>query len=186
MLPPADFRLAKIVAEIITSKQKVLPWSIAWQSDFDGAETLGEILEFWRNNVLFDCLLWTFLLMIVVGEILHLQGSFQGALVLDNCIRYRCNRPGLYLTEEHSIRREFCLVNQKLFHLIWSASVNQLSLDPQKTKSNDRRSKKINYMSECTEMYRRIFFTMYGNVLKKLFRKSFGWVREHLMQFWAK
>ena len=43
MLPPADFRLAKIVAEIITSKQKVLPsllpWSIAWRGDFDGAET---------------------------------------------------------------------------------------------------------------------------------------------------
>ena len=43
MLPPADFCLAKIVAEIITSKQKVLPsllpWSIAWRGDFDGAET---------------------------------------------------------------------------------------------------------------------------------------------------
>ena len=50
MLPPADFRLAKIVVEIITSKQKVLPWFIAWWSDFDGAETLGEILEFWRNT----------------------------------------------------------------------------------------------------------------------------------------
>ena len=38
MLPPADFRLAKIVAEIITSKQKVLPVlprSIAWRSDFE-------------------------------------------------------------------------------------------------------------------------------------------------------
>ena len=48
MLPPADFRLAKIVAEIITSKQKVLPVlprSIAWRSDFDDAETPGEILE---------------------------------------------------------------------------------------------------------------------------------------------
>ena len=45
MLPPADFRLAKIVAEIIASKQKVRPWSITWRSDFDGAETLGEILE---------------------------------------------------------------------------------------------------------------------------------------------
>ena len=45
MLPPADFRLAKIVAEIIKSKQKVLPWSIAWRSDFDVPETLGEILE---------------------------------------------------------------------------------------------------------------------------------------------
>ena len=61
MLPPADFRLAKIVAEIITSKQKVLPWSIAWGSDFDGAETLGEILEsegtqrFVRLFVVNDC-----------------------------------------------------------------------------------------------------------------------------------
>ena len=50
MLPPADFRLAKIVVEIITSKQKVLAWSIAWRGDFDGEETLGEILEFWRNT----------------------------------------------------------------------------------------------------------------------------------------
>ena len=31
-------------------------------------------------------------------------------------------------------------------------------------------------MSPCTEVYRRIFFTMYGNVPKKLFRKSFGWL----------
>ena len=29
----------------------------------------------------------TFLLMIVVGQILHLQGSFKGALGLDNCVR---------------------------------------------------------------------------------------------------
>ena len=63
--------------------------------------------------------------MIVVGEILHLKGSFQGALGLDNYLRYRCNRPRLYLTEEHSIGWKFCLVNQKLFHLIWSASENQ-------------------------------------------------------------
>ena len=63
--------------------------------------------------------------MIVVGEILHLQASFQGDLGLDNCVRYRCNRPLLYLTEEHSIRWKFCLVNKKLFHLIWSASENQ-------------------------------------------------------------
>ena len=39
--------------------------------------------------------------MIVVGEILHRKGSFQGALGLDNCVRYRCNGPRLYLTEEH-------------------------------------------------------------------------------------
>ena len=64
MLPPADFRLAKIVAEIITSKQKVLPVlprSIAWRSDFDDAETPGEILEsegtqrFVRLFVVNDC-----------------------------------------------------------------------------------------------------------------------------------
>ena len=136
-----------------------------------------------EHNVLFDCLLWTFLLMTVVGEILHLQGSFQGALVLDNSVCYRCNHPRLYLTEEHSIRWKFCLVNQKLFHLIWSASENQ------SLRTHRRRNQsifEINYMSLCTEMYRRIFFTMYGNVPKKLFRKSFGWVRERLMQFWAK
>ena len=80
MLPPADFCLAKIVAEIITSKQKFLPWSIAWGSDFDGAETLSEIPK--EHNVLFDYLLW----MIVVGEILHLQGSFQRALGPYNCV----------------------------------------------------------------------------------------------------
>ena len=45
MLPPPDFRLAKIVAEIITSKQRVFPLSITWRSDFDGLEKLGEILE---------------------------------------------------------------------------------------------------------------------------------------------
>ena len=105
-----------------------------------------------EHDVLFDCLLWTFLLMIVVGEILHLQGSGKSETFPFNLVRFR-----------------------------ESASSN-----PQKTKSNIRRSKKINYMSECTEMYRRIFFTMYGNVPKKLFRKSFGWIRERLMQFWPK
>ena len=30
-----------------------------------------------------------------------------------------------------------------------------VSWDPQKTKSNIRRSEKINYMSPCTEMYRK-------------------------------
>ena len=38
-------RLQIFVTEIITSKQKVLPWSIAWRSDFDSAEALGEILK---------------------------------------------------------------------------------------------------------------------------------------------
>ena len=55
---------------------------------------------------------------------LHLQGSFQGTLDLDNSVCYRCNRPHLHLTEEHSIRWKFCLANQKLFHLIWSAFEN--------------------------------------------------------------
>ena len=85
------------------------------------------LAKFWslkEHNVLFDCLLWTFLAMIV-GEILHLRGFFQGALGLDNSVRYRCNRPHLYLTEELSIRWRFCLANQKLFHLTWSASENQ-------------------------------------------------------------
>ena len=84
---------------------------------FQRCGDIGEILESEGTQRL----LW----MIVVGEILHLQGSFQGALGLDNCVRYRCNRPCLYLTEEHSIRWKFCLVNQKLFHLICSASTNQ-------------------------------------------------------------
>ena len=101
MLPPADFRLAKIVAEIITTTQKVLPWSITCRSDFDIPETLGEILELEETNVLFDCLLWTFLLMIVVGEILHLQGSFQGALGLDNCVRYRIVTAHVYIWQRN-------------------------------------------------------------------------------------
>ena len=50
-----------------------------------------------------------------------------------------------------------------------------------------RRSKTVDYMSQCTEMYQRIYFTMYGNVLrKKQFPKSFGWARERVMQFRAK
>lgn len=87
----------------------------------------GDKAKFWSSkghNVLFGCLFWTSLAMIV-EEILHLQGFFQGALGLDNSVRYRCNSPHLYLTEEHSIRWKFCLANQKLFHLIWSASENQ-------------------------------------------------------------
>ena len=46
-----------------------------------------------------------------------------------------------------------------------------VSWDPQKTKSNIRRSKKINCMLPCTEMYRRVFFTIYGNVPKKTISK---------------
>ena len=122
-----------------------------------------------EHNVLFDCLLWTFLLMIVVGEILHLQGSFQGALGLDNCVRYRCNRPRLYLTEEHSIRWKFCLVNQKLFHLIWSASENQLvrthrrlnpTFEDQRKLTTCRSVQKCTEesFSQCMEMYRKNYF----------------------------
>ena len=120
--------------------------------------------------------------MIVVGEILHLQESFQGALGLDNCVRYRCNRPRLYLTEEHSIRWKFCLVNHKLFHLIWFASVNQSvrthrrrnpTFEDERKLTTCRRVQKCTEesLSQCIEMYR-----------KKLFRKSFEWVRERLMQ----
>ena len=138
-----------------------------------------------EHVVLFDCLLWTFLLMIVVGEILHLQGSFEGALVLDNWVCYRCNRPRLHLTGTFNTL-EILSGKSETFPFNLVRFRESASSNPQKTKSNIRRSKKINYMSECTEMYRRIFFTMYGNVPKKLFRKSFGWVRERLMQFWAK
>ena len=118
MLLPAEFRLAKIVAEIITTKQKVLPWSIACRSDYDGAETLGEILEFWRYTTFCSIVCCAFSFDDCGWRDLHLQGSLQGALGLDNCVHYRCNRPRLYLTEEHSIRWKFCLVNQKLFRLI--------------------------------------------------------------------
>ena len=137
MLPPADFRLAKIVAEIITSKQKVLPWSIAWRSDFDGAETLGEILE--EHDVLFGCLLWTLLSMIVVGEILHLQA----ALGLNNCVRYRCNRPPTFIFDRGTFNTLKILYGKSQtfpFHF-FVASI--------------RRSKKVNCMSQCTEMYRK-------------------------------
>ena len=72
--------------------------------------------------------------MIVVGEILHLQRSFQGALGLDNCVRYRCNRPRLYLKEEHSTRWKFCLVNQKLFQCNLVRFQESVSSDPQKTQ----------------------------------------------------
>ena len=92
--------------------------------------------------------------MIVVGEFLHLQGSFQGALGLDNCVRYRFNRPRLYLTEEHSIRWKFCLVNQKLFHLIWSASVNQSVGTPRNPTfefEDQRKLTTCRSVQKCTE-----------------------------------
>ena len=85
---------------------------------------------------------------------MHLQGSFQGALVLDNCVRYRCNRPLLYLTEEHSIRWKFCLVNQKLFYLIWSASENQLVRTQRRrnpTFEDQRKLTTCRSVQKCTE-----------------------------------
>ena len=89
--------------------------------NFDGAETLGEILEsegkqrFVRLFVVNDCGWRDFASSRIISR----------RLGLDNCVRYRFNRPRLYLTEEHSIRWKFCLVNHKLFHLICSASNNQ-------------------------------------------------------------
>ena len=88
--------------------------------------------------------------MIVVGEILHLQGTFQGALGLDNYVHYRCNCPRLYLTEEHSIRWKFCLVNQKLFHLIWSASENQ-SVRTHKRSVQKCTEESFHNVRKCTE-----------------------------------
>ena len=107
--------------------------------------------------------------MIVVREILHLQGSFQGALGLDNCVRYRCNRPRLYLTEEHSTRLKFCLVNQKLFHLIWSASENQSVRTHRRRNPTFEDQRKLTTcrsvqicteesFSQCMEMYRKNYF----------------------------
>ena len=107
--------------------------------------------------------------MIVVGEILRLQASFQGDLGLNNCVRYRCNRPRLCLTEEHSIRWKFCLVNQKLFHLIWSASEDSVSSDPQKTQPMFKDQRKLTtcrrvqkcteeYFSQCMEMCEKNYF----------------------------
>ena len=121
--------------------------------------------------------------MIVVGEILHLQGSFQGALGVDNCVRYRCNRRCLYLKEEHSIRWKFCLVNQKLFHLICSASENQ-SVGTHRRRNpifeDQRKLTACRRVQKCTEESFSQSMEMYR---KKLFRKSFGRVRERLLQF---
>ena len=75
----------------------------------------------WRNTTFcaIVCCEWLWLERFCIFKDLF------NALCLDNCVRYRCNRPCLYLTEEHSIRWKFCLVNQKPFHLICSASKNQ-------------------------------------------------------------
>ena len=123
-----------------------------------------------EHNVLFDCLFGTFLLLIVVGEILHLQASFQGDLGLDNCVRYRCNRPLLYLTEEHSIRWKFCLVNQKLFHLIWFASENQSVRTHRRrnpTFEDQRKLTTCRCVQKCTEEY----FSQYMEMCRKTISK---------------
>ena len=124
----------------------------------------------------------------------HLQGSFQGALGLDNCVRYRCNRPRLYLTEEHSIRWKFCLVNHKLFHLACVACACERS----KVKGKGIRAPAIFHL--IFSEHRRFDLSFHPfedqrkltachsiqKCTKKLFRNSFGWVEERLMQFWAK
>ena len=165
MLPPADFPLAKIVAEIITSKQKVLRWSIGWRSDFDGAETLGDILESEGTQ--------RFLRLFVVKFSFNdcCWRDFASSSIFSRryCVRYRCNRPLLYLTEEHSIRWKFCLVNKKLFHLIWSASENQSvrnhrrrnpTFEDQRKLTTCRRVQKCTeeYFSQCMEMCRKNYF----------------------------
>ena len=48
------------------------------------------------------------------------------------------------------------------FNLVCFRGLSQFG--PTEDATNVQRSKKINYMSPCSEMYRRIFFTMYGNV----------------------
>ena len=127
--------------------------------------------------------------MIVVGEILHLQASFQGDLGLDNCVRYRCNRPLLYLTEEHSVRWKFCLVNKKLFHLIWSASENQSvrthrrrnpTFEDQTKLTICRRVQKCTeeYFSQCMEMYRKVIWVGKGAldaILSQINKKIGDW-----------
>ena len=144
----------------------------------------------YAGYVLFGCLLWTLLSMIVVGEILHLQA----ALGLNNCVRYRCNRPRLYLTEEHSIRGKFCLVNHKLFHLACVACACERS----KVKGKGIRAPAIFHL--IFSEHRRFDLSFHPfedqrkltachsiqKCTKKLFRNSFGWVEERLMQFWAK
>ena len=78
----------------------------------------------------------------------------------------RCNRRCLYLTEEHSIRWKFCLVNQKRFHLICSASENQSVgthrrrnpiFEDQRKLTTCRPVQKCTEesFSQCMEMYRK-------------------------------
>ena len=97
--------------------------------------------------------------MIVVGEILHLQGSFQGILGLDNYVRYRCKRPldrGTFNT------LEILSGKSETFPLIWSTFQESISSDPQKTqlifedqRKTCRRVRKCTeeYFSQCMEMY---------------------------------
>ena len=106
--------------------------------------------------------------MIAVGEILHLQRSFQGALDLDDCVRYRCNRPRLYLTEKHSIRWKLSGKSETFpFNLV--RFQESVSSDPQKTQLIFEDQRKLTtccrvqkcteeYFSQCMEMYRKSYF----------------------------
>ena len=137
-----------------------------------------------EHNVLFDCLLW----IIVAGEILHLQGSFQGAIGLDNCVRYRCNRPRLYLTEKNSIRWRFCLVNQNLLHLIWSASKNQSVRTHRRRNPTFEDQRKLTTccrVQKCTEKtISKVIWVGKGTldvILNQINKKfHFQWYRRHL------
>ena len=102
------------------------------------------------HNVLFDCLLWTFLLMIVVGEILHLQGSFQGALGLDNCFRCRCTCPRFVFDRGTINTLEILSGKSQTFPFNFFGASSLWPFFP-----SIRRSKKVNCMLQCTEMYRK-------------------------------
>ena len=122
MLPPADFRLAKIVAEIVSSKQKVLPLIHRMAKRFRRCGDIRRNTRIRRNTTFCS---------IVCCELFFNDccwRDFASSSIFSRryCVRYRCNRPLLYLTEEHSIRWKFCLVYQKRFHLSWSASENEL------------------------------------------------------------
>ena len=87
--------------------------------------------------------------MIVVGEILHLQGTFQGALGLDTCVHYRCNCPRLFDRGTFNMLEILSGKSQTFPFNFFGAS----SLWP--FFPSIRRSKKVNCMSQCTEMYRK-------------------------------
>ena len=109
--------------------------------NFDGAETLGEILEsegkqrFVRLFVVNDCGWRDFASSRIISR----------RLGLNNCVRYRFNRPRLYLTVEHSIRWKFCL------------SKTQPIFEDQRKLTTCRGVQKCTEesFSKCREMYRK-------------------------------